>query len=276
MERVMSFESDVATLVGNKVFVDPTKSQLLNGSVVEFAGVNNILYVEDGVYIKNSTISFRGDNAIIYLSKNKHIYLLRVTTYHNSTVYLGNDCYINGAMTLIASERQNILIGKEGLFSFGIFMRTADPHLIYDCETKQRINASRSVLIGDHVWIGQNALILKGRQIGSGSIIGGDTVLSGKIIASNVVACGNPAKVVRKNVFFSSECVHGWPCEMTEKYEIMDDDKYIYHEEAQSMNLEQIDVELKSAVSADQRLERMQGLLVNNGNKNRFAIKEVK
>ena len=271
MEELVSFEQ-VVGITQNRVIINGAKSSMTGNSKITFAGKNNILFVEDGVCLKNSTISFQGDNAVVYLSKNRHTYLLRITVHHDSTVYIGNDCYINGAMTLIASERKNILIGNEGLFSFGIFMRTADPHLLYDCETRRRINTSKSILIGDHVWIGQNALILKGTQIGSGSILGGDGVFSGKAIASNVVACGNPAKIVRRNVFFSSECVHGWTSEMTRKYEVMDTDKYIYHADARSIAVEQIDTELMDVAIVEQRLERVQRLLANNKEKNRFAV----
>ena len=46
-------------------------------------------------------------------------------------------------------------------------IRTADPHIIYDIHRK-RINPSKSVFIGDHVWCGQNVLLLKGCRVGSG------------------------------------------------------------------------------------------------------------
>ena len=276
MEELISFENIKGNIAQNKVIVNAEKSAMIGSSKIVFSGRDNILFVEDDVHLKNSTILFQGDNSVVYLSKNRHVYFLRITVYNDSAVYIGDHCYINGAMTLVASERQNILLGSDGLFSFGIFVRTADPHLLYDCETKKRINASKSVLIGDHVWIGQNALILKGTHIGSGTIIGGNTVLSGKKIPSNVVACGNPARVIRRNVFFSSECVHSWTCEATQKYEAMDTDQYIYYPEAQSVTLEKIDRELKSAVGACQRLKLIEEHLVNNHNKNRFAIQEGK
>ena len=126
---------------------------------------------------------------------------MNVHAYSNTCIYIGRDNYFNGRATLIASERKNIIIGDDGLFSFGIYVRTADPHLLYSGETKERINESKSVLMGDHVWIGQGALLLKGSSIGSGSVIGGGAVVSGKAIPSNTVAAGNPAKVIKKKEF---------------------------------------------------------------------------
>lgn len=52
-------------------------------------------------------------------------------------------------------------------------------------------------VIGNDVWIGQNATILPGVHIGDGAIIGMDSVVA-KDIAPYSVAVGNPAKEIRK------------------------------------------------------------------------------
>jgi acetyltransferase-like isoleucine patch superfamily enzyme len=46
------------------------------------------------------------------------------------------------------------------------------------------------------VWIGMNSVILKGSRIGDNSIIGAGSLVTG-IIPPNVIAGGNPAKVLR-------------------------------------------------------------------------------
>lgn len=52
-------------------------------------------------------------------------------------------------------------------------------------------------VIGNDVWIGQNAVILPGVHIGDGAIIGANSVVSSNVAAYSIVA-GNPAKVLRK------------------------------------------------------------------------------
>lgn len=52
-------------------------------------------------------------------------------------------------------------------------------------------------VIGNDVWIGQNALILPGVHIGDGAIIGANSVVGSDIEPYTIVA-GNPAKVIRK------------------------------------------------------------------------------
>ncbi len=271
METITTFNGIQGNVNGNYIFVNPQNSKM-EGSKITFHGTGNVLFVEDGVNLSNSTIGFQGSNSIVYLSKNRHIYYVNISINHNSTVYLGKNCYFNGKMTIVASEQQNIIIGDEGLFSFGIFIRTADPHLIYDGITKKRINPSRSVLIGDHIWLGQNVLILKGSVIGSGAIIGGNAVLSNKRIPSNTSVAGNPARIMKHDVFFSSECVHAWTDEMTEKYETMDTDKYIYHPSSDTVDMKFIDEELKNAGNGMERLDIIKEKLAEYTKKDRFYI----
>ena len=52
-------------------------------------------------------------------------------------------------------------------------------------------------VIGNDVWIGQNAVILPGVQIGDGAIIGANSVV-GTDVAPYTIAAGNPARVIKK------------------------------------------------------------------------------
>ena len=52
-------------------------------------------------------------------------------------------------------------------------------------------------IIGNDVWIGQNATILPGVQIGDGAIIGANSVV-GSDVAPYTIVVGNPARIVKK------------------------------------------------------------------------------
>ena len=273
MEEIKDFNQ---TAKDNKIIVDSTKSTLDSNSVIKFNGKINILVIEDGVKLVNSRISFGGDNAVVYLSRNKYIYYLDINAYSNTCVFIGKDNFFNGRLSLIASERKNIIIGDNGLISFGIFVRTADPHLIYSCETKQRINKSKSVLIGDHVWLGQGALILKGTKIGSGSILGGGAVVSNKSVFSNASAVGNPAKIVAKNIFFSKESVHNFNKNQTEEFIVMQSDEWIYSYDNSQKSFSETDNLLSSKEKSKDKLNIIKKNIVNNTSKNRFFIAEPK
>lgn len=58
------------------------------------------------------------------------------------------------------------------------------------------VGESKETIIGNNVFIGMNSIILMGAHIGDNVIIGAGSVVSGQI-PSNVVAAGNPAKIIR-------------------------------------------------------------------------------
>lgn len=161
-------------------------------------------------------------------------------------------------------------------FSFDVWIRTADPHLVYRVEDSSRINPSRDVVIGDHVWLGQSAMLLKGTVIGSGSIIGGAAVVAGKTIPSNTSWAGSPARQIARGVFFDGACVHGWTAEQTAASQTFASDKWIYDNAPQcdQSGLVQLANRLAGVTSAEERIAFVQSTYLEKG-KNRFAIAEA-
>lgn len=141
-----------------------------------------------------------------------------ITVGFSSSIILGNDVYATGKLALRAVETTNIEIGDDCLFGSNVSIRTSDGHPIYDTQTRARINKSESITIGNHVWIADDALILKGATIGDASVIGAKSVVS-KDVGPNSVAAGNPARVVRTGVTWEHSPQHH-----TEEYYVTPDD----------------------------------------------------
>lgn len=275
MEKINDI-SQINTLKDNLIWLEQENVSLNNSEVV-FKGTNNLLYIERNVKISNSRISFIGDNAIVYLSSSQNVYYLTCVASNDSVVFLGKETYINSAfnnkLIMFATERQNIIIGNDCLFSYGICMRTADPHIVYDCDTKRRLNLSKSILIGDHVWVGQDALILKGSVIGSGVIVGAGSVVANKKITSNTSVGGNPIKTIRENVFFTKACVHNYTEEDTLKsMEFMGEKQYTYGQSSANVDICTIDNQLKETKDFADKLNLIKRMLVGNDAKDRFYV----
>lgn len=270
MISINSFEENLGQ--GNKLFVNCELSKMEN-SAITFYGENNILFVEDGVVLSGSKISFLGKNSLVYISKSRKKVMVDILINQDSTVFLGSNNYYNEVLSICAGERENVLIGNGGLFSKEITIRTADPHPVYSVKTKERINYSKSVLIGDHVWIGQQVLILKGTQIGSGAIIGGGAVVPGKKIPSNTSWGGNPARLLMEDVFFTGVSVNTWDEETTAARSRYEPDDYIYYKPADHVkSLEEINNKLKEYKTAEERLNFIREHLAKVEDKNRFFV----
>ena len=144
------------------------------------------------------SIRFSGRGGRISFGKN-------VRAFHRLEIECGNDCsvVIGDDTTFddvtIYSAYADVNIGKDCMFSYGVYVRNHDSHFIYELSTGDRINYSRDITIGDHVWVGQNSLLLSGFSIGTGSVVGAGAVSSSGF-GDNEVIAGNPARVIREGV----------------------------------------------------------------------------
>lgn len=97
-------------------------------------------------------------------------------------------------------EGTTLKVGDSCLFSSDIYITTTDSHSIIDFRTGQRINPSRSVTLGNHIWVGYKVTILKGVNIADDTIVGACSLVTRDIAESNVAVAGNPARIVRKGI----------------------------------------------------------------------------
>lgn len=110
----------------------------------------------------------------------------------------------------------NITLGKNVMMNYGCVIldicsvKIGDHTLIgpnthiytacHSLDPQERINDveyGKTVIIGKNVWIGGNCSILPGVVIGDNAVIGAGSVVT-KDIPENVVAVGNPCKVIKK------------------------------------------------------------------------------
>ncbi len=234
----------------------------------------NILYCEDNLDLTQCKITFNGNHSLVFLFGSKHRYHLNVAIHQDSVLYIGRDNYFNSVVNLVLSERKHIFIGDNGLFSFGIWMRTADPHLVYSCDTHKRINPSKNILIGDHVWIGQETVILKGSRICSGSIIGAHSTVSGKLIPSNQSWGGSPVKKIAEKVFFDSSCVHNWTKKQTKAARVYASDEWDYTDTQVTVPAKGLFKQLDELQTASARLDFILSNPAVLQGKYRFAAKD--
>jgi len=268
-QTITSAEEFAALDNGNRLIGHAPK---MNNASIVFGGKNNVLYCEDGVALGNVAIRFNGNNGLVVLGRNKHAYHLDITLYTNCTYVFDREIYFNAALHAIASEECTVALGEGCLVSFGIWIRTADPHLIFDAESQKRINPSRNVIVGDHVWIGQSAMLLKGTTVGSGSIVGAASVVAGKTIGSNSSWAGNPSKRIRGGLFWEGSSVHNWTKKKAAKFKTMDGAPYQFAPDESTLGK---GFAIAGSTPAEERLEHYLGIGFDNRAHNRLAVEDA-
>lgn len=109
-------------------------------------------------------------------------------------VHFGKKVYANFNLTLV--DDTYIYVGDCTMFGPNVTIATAG-HPILPELREQGYQYNASVHIGKNCWIGAGAIILPGVTIGDNVVIGAGSVVT-KDIPSNVVAVGNPCRVMRE------------------------------------------------------------------------------
>ena len=93
--------------------------------------------------------------------------------------------------------KEEIRIGKGVAIARGVTIIDSDAHEI--CISNEIQSMSAPVNIGEHVWIGTGATILKGVTIGNGAIVATGSVVTRNVPPQTIVA-GVPARIIKENV----------------------------------------------------------------------------
>ena len=109
-------------------------------------------------------------------------------------VFMGDFVYANFNLTLV--DDAEIHIGPHCMFGPNVTIATAG-HPVEPGLRRQAIQYNIPVYIGENVWVGAGAVILPGVTIGDNSVIGAGSVVT-RDIPANVVAVGNPCRVLRE------------------------------------------------------------------------------
>lgn len=105
----------------------------------------------------------------------------------------------NGVDVVIQGDDAAVVVEDDCMFANNITIRNSDMHPIVDVYTGRWLNPPANVRIKKHVWVGQDALLLKGVTVGPGSIVGAKSLVNKNVPPISLVA-GVPAKLVRAGV----------------------------------------------------------------------------
>ena len=156
------------------------------GNKISFVGT--ISYRKFG----NSTIEI-GNNCTFLSSHNSNwigVYTpcILSTIADGAQLVIGNNCGFSG--TVIGSGK-SIKIGNNVRCGANTLITDSDWHL-----DDLRVGEDKPIIIEDNVWLGYGVKVLKGVHIGENTVIGAGSIVT-KSIPANVIAAGNPCKVIK-------------------------------------------------------------------------------
>jgi acetyltransferase-like isoleucine patch superfamily enzyme len=115
------------------------------------------------------------------LAANSFVNVLEAHLRRGSSAAIGENSFAIGKLKLYSHERAMIRIGRDCLIGDGALCMISDMHSVVDVASGPRINPPGDIRVGDKVWIGAEAIILKGTSIGNGSIIAIRSVVMGAV-----------------------------------------------------------------------------------------------
>jgi acetyltransferase-like isoleucine patch superfamily enzyme len=167
---------------------------------IEVEGDRNLVRIHPSCKLVNTSFRLLGNDLRVELGESVKIsswgdFLLMGD---DSSIRIDHHTTVESAR-FIAHGGTDLEVGPDCMFAYDVEVRTSDSHSIIDAKTGQRINADKSVRIGEHVWLGARSVVLKGVNIGDQSIIATGAIIT-KDVGSGVLVGGAPARQIKDGV----------------------------------------------------------------------------
>lgn len=112
---------------------------------------------------------------------------------YGKNIEVGEWFFANYNLTIL--DVGKVTIGDNAQIAPNVSIYTAG-HPLHPDSRNSGYEYGIDITIGNNVWIGGNSIILPGVHIGNNVVIGAGSVVT-KDIPDNMIACGNPCKVIR-------------------------------------------------------------------------------
>jgi len=113
---------------------------------------------------------------------------------YGTNIIVGNGVFFN--FNCVVLDVAQVKIGHRTKMGPNVQLYTATHPIDYK-ERATGLELGKAITIGEDVWIGGGAIILPGVTVGDRTVIGSGSIVT-KDIPSDVVAAGNPCKVIRE------------------------------------------------------------------------------
>ncbi|MBN2980608.1 acyltransferase [Cohnella algarum] len=189
--------------------------QAVNSKII-FKGVNNKVIIGKNTILRDCTIVFLSNDGVCMVGECSQ-YRGKIFIGSNCTVNIGNHLWVTNNCCITTAEDTSVEVGHDCMFASNNMISTHDYHPIYNVKNGERINKSKSIKIGDHVWLADRAVLLSGSNISNGSIVGHSAVVKTRI-PNNCIAAGIPARIIKRDIAWDKTDLTQMHYEFASKY----------------------------------------------------------
>ncbi len=198
-----------------------TDLKYINNLSVKFLGNNNVIRLYYKLRLGIPTLITCTENNVVSIGKSKFCMFISFSELplsNNTELHIGEN--FECGLTVFRLHRESnlkVTIGDDCMFSSNIYIKPSDGHTIIDKNTNKIINYPQSINIGNHCWLGRDAVVLKGGGIPDNSIIGIRSVYTRSSNPKDQtnwnggIFAGNPAKIIKTNVTWDRNDTQGNP-----------------------------------------------------------------
>lgn len=168
-------------------------------------GSNNRISIGKNFSCRNNfDLSFYANESKVEIADNVNAYgHLSIDSFghkKNLTVAIGEGSGFMDTDITCFENNSSVIVGKDCMFSYNTVLYNTDGHPVFEKDGNKVLNRAKDLIIGDHVWVGHSAVILKNVQIGNGCIVGRGAIVTKSFLEENCSIAGVPAKICKHGI----------------------------------------------------------------------------
>lgn len=180
---------------------------ILKRTVFDIVGDDNHITIGQDCFLDSVTFHIRGNGHRVRIGPDCRLNGPSVLWLEDErcTLEIGRASTFERVHVAVTEPGSKITIGDDCMFAYDIEVRSGDSHPIIAIDTGERLNPARDVTIGDHVWVGVGAKILKGATIADRSVVATGAIVTNGSAEEGVILAGVPAVVARSGITWKRE-----------------------------------------------------------------------